>query len=167
MSQRKTWIAALPLLFASACSKPASPPERRAELQQVGPSSVKVLPAAGQLPYCLLFTASERGVVRQLAPDKDASDPKAVPCKAGEPVGGATYRIPPREGRVRLFLLFSDQPLGAGAVAYQVHEVATSGRQLTAMDLRAPGQVQIETLEFTPSAAAAPSGAAGGAGGSP
>jgi hypothetical protein len=146
MDLRTSWGAAL-LLVVACSSRPAGPAAQRAELRPSGPASIEVLPAAGQLPYCLLFSASERGVVRHLTMTPER---RSVPCKAGEPVGGVTYRIPPEEGKVRLYLLFSDQALGADALATQIHEVASRGRAVTVMDLRAPGQVQITTLEFTP-----------------
>jgi hypothetical protein len=146
MDLRTLWVAALPLLVACS-SRPAGQAAQRAELRAVGPASVEVVPAAGQLPYCLLFTASERGVVRHLTMTPER---RSVPCKAGEPVGGVTYRIPPEEGKVRLYLLLSDQALVAAPLATQIHEVASRGRPVTVMDLRAPGQVQIATLEFSP-----------------
>ncbi|HSN97741.1 MAG TPA: hypothetical protein VLS89_05560, partial [Candidatus Nanopelagicales bacterium] len=70
----------------------------------------------------------------------------------GQPIGGLTYRIPAAEGKVRIYVLFSDQPVKADPIAAQVYEVASTGRLVTAMDLRVPGKVQVEALEFTPSA---------------
>jgi hypothetical protein len=148
MRTRLLWTSTLALLVA--CATPPSRPERRAELQVLGPAQVKVVPAAGQLPHCLLFTRSERGVVRQLTM---TSDHRSIPCKAGEAIGGISYRIPPAEGKVRIVVLFSDQPLGADAMAAQIHEISGDGRPISAMDLRAAGKVQVETLEFSPSAA--------------
>src|SRR5262245_18179379 len=138
-----------PLLAALSlsCSPPEGQASRRVELREAGPHAVKLVPAAGQLPFCLVFTAAERGVVRQLTlPD----DGLAIPCPAGEPIGHVTYRIPSQEGKVRIYVVFADQPIKAGAIAPQIREHATEGRTLTGMDLRAPGAVQLETLEFTP-----------------
>jgi hypothetical protein len=147
------WALGLVLAAAlPACSKPADSAGRRAEIKQVGPASVQLLPAAGQLPFCLAFTASERGVVRQLTMPPDRL---AVPCAQGEPIGGLTYRIPPEEGKVRIYVLFSDQPIKADPIGEQVYEVGSAGRPLIGMDLRAPGKVHLETLEFAPSADAA------------
>jgi hypothetical protein len=140
------------LCFPLACSKPGGSAGQRAELKPIGPAAVQILPAPGQLPFCLAFTASEHGVVRQLTMPKDRL---AVPCAQGEPIGGVTYRIPPEEGKVRIYVLFADQPIKADPIGAQVHEVASAGRPLTGMDLRAPGKVFLETLEFTPSGAGA------------
>ena len=148
--RRSASAGLLALVLLVSCSTPERPVEKRARLEQVGPVTVRVLPAEGQLPYCLLFTTSERGVIRQLTMGAEG---KSVPCKAGEPIGGVTYRIPTEEGKVRIYLLFSGQELEAKSMAQQIHELATTRGQFTAMDLRAPGQVQLETLDFTPSAA--------------
>ena len=74
---------------------------------------------------------------------------ESIPCGAGEPVGGTEYRIPPSEGKVRVYVIFSDCKLDATPIGLQVHELG-KGVGLTAMDLRAPGQVLLETLEFDP-----------------
>jgi hypothetical protein len=108
-----------------------------------------IVPAEHQPPYCLAFTASELSVVRQLTMNPEN---ESLPCPAGEPVGGTDYRIPAAEGKVRVYLVFSDRKLDAGPIAAQIRELGRSGG-LTAMDLRAPGQVLLETLAFDPAAA--------------
>jgi len=113
----------------------------------VGPSSIKLIPAAGQPAFCLAFTMAESGVVRQLTP---LEPNEAIPCPAGAPIGGVTYRIPPAEGKVRVFVVFSDRRIDGHPVAVQVRELgATPG--FSAMDLRAPGNVALEKLELKPS----------------
>ena len=118
----------------------------RATLQAVGPASIKILPSERQPPYCLAFTVAEKGAVRQLTMTPTN---ESIPCSAGEPVGGTEYRIPPSEGKVRVYVVFSDRKLDATPIGLQVHELGR-GVGLTAMDLRAPGQVLLETLEFDP-----------------
>src|SRR5690348_4782533 len=131
MRQRNLCLAALPLLLACS-SKPVAQGERRAELKTMGPASVRVVPAAHQLPFCLLFTVSEQSVVRQLTMTPER---RSVPCAAGEPIGGTTCLIPPQEGKVSLYVIFSDQAIGADSIAQQIHESAMSKRRFSAMDL--------------------------------
>ena len=144
-------IGTLALLLS--CSPQSGPAERRAEIRQVGPASIRVPPAAGKLPFCLIFTDSERGVVRHLTMTTEGL---SVACEAGKPIGGVTYRIPLAEGKVHLYVLFSDQQLKAAPIATQIHELAMKGQRFTAMDLRAAGMVQLETLEFAPSGGGEP-----------
>lgn len=139
-------VLSLALLLGCTPSKSATP--KRAEIQEVGATSVKFIPAAGQPPYCLIFTVSDRGIVRQLTMNRDNT---AVSCAAGKPVGNATFRIPLEEGRIRAHLIFSDRKLDANPMALQIHELAAENPTFTALDLRAPGTVVIETLEYTPS----------------
>jgi hypothetical protein len=146
------WQLGIILFFAAVlagCSTSKSAADQRAEVRAVGRESIQILPTAGQLAYCLAFTASESGVVRQLTMPPDRM---SVPCPEGQPVGGLVYKIPAREGKVKIYLLFSDQQLKADPIAAQVYELASSGRAVTVMDLRAPGKVQLGMLEFTPAA---------------
>ncbi len=141
-------LATLVLLVAACAPRASGSTEAapRATIQAVGPASIKILPAERQPPYCLAFTASEHGIVRQLT--MTAAN-ESVPCAAGEPLGGTEYRIPPGEGKVKVYVVFSDRKLDALPVGVQIHELGKGG-SLTAMDLRAPGQVVLETLEFEP-----------------
>jgi hypothetical protein len=127
-------------------SEPAGP--RRAEIRPVGPSTIEIVPAPGQLEHCLVYTESEKGVIRQLTM---SFEDRSVPCEAGKPIGDEKYKIPVKEGKVRTYVIFSDRPLKGSSVAAQLNEAWSNKRTLTAMDLRAPGQVAIETLEFNPS----------------
>ena len=131
--------------LAAACT-PSKAPPRRAELIAAGPASIELVPTEGQPAYCLVFTIAEKGVVRHLTMS-EANE--SVPCPAHVPVGGTTYRIPPAEGKVRVHLVFSDRPLDARPIAAQMHELGAAAG-FSAMDLRAPGNVLLETLEFTP-----------------
>ncbi|AKT44217.1 hypothetical protein [Chondromyces crocatus] len=142
------WFAVVLAAALPSCSRSGGSGSHRAEVKPVGPESVQIVPASGQLPYCLAFTVSEHRVIRQLTM---AADRQAVPCSANEPIAGLTYRIPAEEGKVRVIVLFSDQPVKADPIAAQIFEIASVGRQVTAFDLRVPGKVVLETLHFTPS----------------
>jgi hypothetical protein len=138
-------VVALPLLLG--CTPSKSSTAKRAEIQEVGASTVKFVPAENQPPFCLLFTVSERGVVRQLTINREKT---SMPCEAGKPIGNTVYRIPPEEGKIRAHLIFSDRALESSPLATQVHDLAASNPKFMALDLRAPGQMMVETLEFTP-----------------
>ena len=140
-------LAVIALAWVVGCTPSKAPTTKRAELQEVGAATVKFIPAENQPPYCLLFTVSAKGVVRQLTMNRENT---SVPCEAGKPIGGVEYRIPPAEGKIRAHLIFSDRKLEAAPMARQVHELASQNPNFMALDLRAPGQVMIETLEFTP-----------------
>jgi hypothetical protein len=131
-------------LVLAGCA-PSKGAAHRAEIVALGPSSIHVVPAEGQPPFCLVYTASERGVVRLLTMNEEGA---SFECPARQPVGGTPYKVPPGEGKVRVYVIFSDRRLEAAPVSAQVHEMAGG---LTAMDLRAPGNVVLETLELTPS----------------
>jgi len=137
--------------FLSGCPEKRLPP-RRAEIHRLTGNTIELVPTEGQLPYCMIFTTSARGVVRQLTMTREN---KSVPCEAGKPIGGVSYRIPTDEGPIRAFIFFSDRKLNAGSVAEQVVEMTTRS-SFNAMDLRLPGQVTTEILEFSPEEAASP-----------
>lgn len=141
-------IALLSVALAGACDSGSPPPARRAEVRQVAPAAIEILPAAGQLPYCLVFTESDKGVLRQLTM---SFEDQSIPCEAGKAVGEKKYNIPAAEGKVRIYVIFSDRPLKGSTVAAQLNEAWSDKRTLTAFDLRAPGQAAIEAIEFTPS----------------
>src|SRR5262245_5771448 len=114
-------LCGIVLGLAMGCSTQGAAPDRRVTLQEVGGSTVKLLPTADQLPFCLVFTVSEKGIVRQLTM---TSMNHSVPCSAGKPIGDVAYRIPPSEGNVRIHVLFSDRKLDATPIGAQVHELA-------------------------------------------
>lgn len=146
-----TLAAALAVLALAGCQetqKPQAP--KRAELRTVTGNTVEVIPKEGQLPYCLVFTIAEERkppVIRQLTM---IHGNRSVPCDPGKPVGGVTYRIPVEEGKIRVLVLFSDQRLNAGSIAQQIYELSDSNPRFLPMELRAPGQLIGEVIEFTP-----------------
>jgi hypothetical protein len=140
---RETALAALILI--AGCGEPKAA-AKRVELKTVGPGAIELVPRAGQLPYCLVLTVAESGVVRQLTP---LAPNEAIECPAGAPIGGVTYRLPRAEGAVRVHVIFADRRIDGRPVAAQVRELGAS-RQFTAMDLRAPGNVALESLTVQP-----------------
>jgi hypothetical protein len=118
---------------------------RRATLEEVTDSSVRVRPTADQPPYCLMFTASEKGIIRQLT-----MTDTSVPCEADKPIGDNVYVIPPSEGIAIIYVLFSDQPLESTSMAQQIHDLAARDLNFSGMDLRARGRVFVERLAFLP-----------------
>jgi hypothetical protein len=117
-------------------------------LKQLTGNTVQIVTNQTELKYCLLYTISERGVVRQLTLTRKN---ESIVCEPGKPIGNVAYRIPVEEGPVRLMVFFSDQALNAGSIAQQVYETAATNPRFTALDLRLPGRVISEVLQFTPS----------------
>ncbi|MBZ4331195.1 hypothetical protein NR800_18845 [Corallococcus interemptor] len=126
----------------------AKPPARvtRAQVKRTGPATMEIIPVEGQLPYCMLFTMSEKGVIRQLTLTREN---RSIRCDPGRPVANTSFRVPVQEGKVRIYIFFSDERVPAGSVAQQLYDLRDRER-VTAMDLRLPGRVFVETLEFTP-----------------
>ncbi len=126
----------------------AKPPAKvvRAQVKRTGPATMEIIPAEGQLPYCMLFTMSEKGVIRQLTLTREN---RSIRCDANRPVANTSFRVPVQEGMVRVYVFFSDERVPAGSVAQQLYDLRDRER-VTAMDLRLPGRVFVETLEFTP-----------------
>ena len=150
---RSTVPVVLAFSLWCACPSPRETTAGRASLRKVGGDTVEVLPSKGQLPFCLVFTHSMRGVIRQLTMNREN---RSVRCEADHPVDGVTFRLPVEEGKVKFYVVFSDQKLNAGSVAQQVYENSTHPKGFSAFDLRVPGQVNSEILEFTPEAESAP-----------
>jgi hypothetical protein len=138
-------------LVLAACPEP-KPPARRAEIRKISPTTVQIVPTQGQLPYCLVFTIAAKGVIRQLTMSREN---QSFQCPADAPIGGVTYRFPINEGRVRIYILFSDQKLSANSVAGQIVEKSTAAI-LPVTDLRLPGRATAEVLEFLPGAEVEP-----------
>ncbi len=145
-------LAALPLLMFTGC-KPGgtgATPQKRAELRVLNGSTIEVAPGEGQLPFCLLFTITDHGkppIIRQLTMTHEN---KSVPCEANRAIGGISYRVPIEEGKVRVLTFFSDSKLVAGSVAQQMYELAANNPRWNTLDLRLPGKVHVESLEFDP-----------------
>ena len=112
-------LAAVALVLVAACNR-STAPAHRVELRRISGDTVQIIPSEGQLPYCLVFTQSEKGVIRQLTISKTNN---SVKCESGEPVLGQTYKIPVEEGPVKVRVFFSDQRLEAGSVANQLNEM--------------------------------------------
>jgi hypothetical protein len=150
--KRWTWALAVVALFTGCQEGDKQAAAKRTELRSLDGSIVEFVTQPGQLPYCLLFTVSEKGVVRQLTMTRKNV---SIKCDANTPIGKTTFRIPPEEGKVYAYVFYSDQQLIAGTVAQQIYEHEQGGR-LNAMNFRLPGKVQMETLEFTPQGGPAP-----------
>lgn len=143
---RWTWALAVVALGAGCSEGPKTPQPKRAELRSLGGTTVEVVPQAGQLPYCLLYTLSEKGVVRQLTMTREN---RSIKCDAGKPIANTSFRIPANEGKVRAYIIFSDDRIQAGPVAQQLYELKDHER-ISAMDMRLPGRVFVETLDYSP-----------------
>jgi len=145
-------VAALALAFACTGKEPEQKPAR-AEIKKVNGSTIEIAPTAGQLPFCLVFTLNEAKppVIRQLTMNRES---RSVPCEAGKPIGGVSYRIPVEEGRVRAMVFFSDRPLDAVSVGRQIYDISFTNPHFRTIDLRLPGNVIAESLDFTPTVGA-------------
>jgi hypothetical protein len=123
---------------------------------------MEVVPNEGQLPYCLLYTVSQKGVIRQLTMTREN---RSIKCDAGKPIANSSFRVPVQEGPVKVYVIFSNERVQAGSVAQQLFEL--QGRErITGMDFRLPGQAFVEMLEFIPEEGGAPvTGEVVGAGG--
>ena len=143
----KRWFQTiLAAALLAACTNPP-PPVPKVELRKLTGSTVELVPTSQQFSYCLLYTISEKGVVRQLTMTKEN---KSMRCEADKPIGGLSYRIPLDEGMVRIYVFLSSQKLSAGSVAQQIYELSGKGGKISPLDLRMPGEVKVEVLEFTP-----------------
>jgi hypothetical protein len=147
MTTRVAVLLAVMAVGVAACNE-AKPPEKtvRAKVKRTGPATMEVIPTEGQLPYCMLFTMSEKGVIRQLTLTREN---RSIRCEAGRPVANNSFRVPVQEGKVRVYVFFSDDRVPAGSVAQQLYDLRDRER-VTAMDLRLPGRVFVEMLDFTP-----------------
>lgn len=149
------WISAVAVvaLGAVGCQqeqKPASP--ARAELKAVSGSTMEIIPKEGQHPYCMLFTVSEKGIIRQLTMTREN---RSIKCDPGKRIYNSSFRVPVEEGKIRAYIFFSDQRIQAGSVAQQLYDLRDKQR-VTAMDFRLPGSVAVEMLEFAPKAGGEP-----------
>jgi hypothetical protein len=143
-------VVALGVVGCQQEQKPAIAP--RAELKTLSGSTVEFIPKDGQHPYCMLFTVSEKGIIRQLTMTREN---RSIKCDAGKRIYNSSFRIPVEEGSVRAYIFFSDQRIQAGSVAQQLYDLRDKQR-VTAMDFRLPGAASVEMLEFTPKAGGEP-----------
>jgi hypothetical protein len=136
--------AAVAIAGLAACSRTTTP-AHRVEIRRISGDTVQIVPSENQMQYCLVFTHSGKGVVRQLTMSKNNV---SVKCPADEPVLGQAYKIPVEEGPVKINVFFSDQRLEAGSVANQLNEMANPS--FSPIDFRMPGNVVVETVDFIP-----------------
>lgn len=141
---RVAFRIALGAALLAACSEPAASPQR-AELRTAG-GKISVVPSSGQLPFCLVMEV-RRAIARPIVSGEEG---QSVPCSAGKPIGGDL--APTQKDPYRLYVVFSDKPLKADTVALQINDRLGEGpgAQVTAMDLRAPGQVTLQALDVRP-----------------
>jgi hypothetical protein len=143
-------VVALGVVGCQQQQKPAVAP--RAEIKTLSGSTVEFIPKEGQHPYCMLFTVSEKGIIRQLTMTREN---RSIKCDAGKRIYNSSFRVPVEEGKIRAYIFFSDQRIQAGSVAQQLEDLRDKPR-VTAMDFRLPGSVMVEMLEFTPKAGGEP-----------
>jgi hypothetical protein len=136
----------------TSCTREGDAAKGRAEVRRTGGTTFELMPTPGQLPYCLAFTHSRKGVTRQLT--MSFSD-LSFECPTGKPVGGRAFKVPLDEGPVKLHVLFSSDRVNAAAVAEQLLDLGDL-EAVSVMDLRLPGHATLDTLEFSPEADVAP-----------
>ncbi|HMY19741.1 MAG TPA: hypothetical protein PKA58_25620 [Polyangium sp.] len=136
------------LLGVTGCGK-AEPPAhvQRVALTQKTNNTFELVPAADQPPYCHVFTTTATGVIWLQTPTQDQM---SIDCPAGQTITGAPLRVPKHEGKVKVYVIFSDRRLEAGPLQMQIQEAVQQYKTVTAVDLRAPGKVVVEMIEFTP-----------------
>ena len=142
---RWSWAVAV-LALGVGCSKGSEAPPTRAQVRKVSGSTMEVVPTEGQLPYCLLYTVSQKGVIRQLTMTREN---RSIKCDANKPIANTSFRIPAQEGPVHVYIIFTNERVQAGSVAQQLFELQGRDR-VTGMDFRLPGQASVERLDFTP-----------------
>jgi hypothetical protein len=131
--------AALP-----GCENRAAPAVHRVELREVG-DLVELVPKQGNPPYCLVYSIAERGPIRQLTMNEEN---ESFDCPPGVAIGTTGFRIPKKEGRARIFVIFSDQKLSAATVAEQISDLGKPS--FSALDLRVPGKAVSDVIEYAP-----------------
>ena len=144
--KRWAWAVAVMVVAAGCTQNDKAAPPARAQIRKVSGATMEVVPNEGQFPYCLLFTVSEKGIIRQLTMTREN---RSIKCDSGKPIANTSFRVPTQEGKVKVYIIFSDQRIQAGSVAQQLYDLRDKPR-LTAMDFRLPGSVSVEMLEFTP-----------------
>lgn len=144
----RSLLVTLLILGVVSCVKPPkAEPAARVALHRVGGTTFELVPAEGQHPYCLAFTVNAQGLIRQLTMTHANV---SFSCPAGKPVAGHAYKVPLAEGAVKIYVFFTSQKVNAGEVAQEILESADR-QAVNALNLRLPGNVTLETLDFTPS----------------
>lgn len=131
-------------LFGFACDKGPPPVVHKVELRQ-HEDLVELVPKAGNPPFCLVYSVAEKGPIRQLTMN-EANE--SFDCPAGEPIAQTGFRIPKKEGKARIYVIFSDQKLNAATVAQQINDLGTPN--FSTLDLRVPGKAVSDVIEYTP-----------------
>ncbi|MDC0709604.1 hypothetical protein POL68_14125 [Stigmatella sp. ncwal1] len=149
---RWPWAAAVLVLGVGCTREGKEGPAARAEIRRVSGSTMEVVPNDGQLPYCLLYTVSQKGVIRQLTMTREN---RSIKCETGRPIANTSFRIPAQEGPVKVYVIFSDQRIPAGSVAQQLYELRDR-HNVSGMDFRLHGQAFVEQLDFIPEEDEAP-----------
>lgn len=144
-AMRSLLIAGL-LLGAVSCEKPQVAPTKRAAINRTGGTTFEIVPTEGQHGYCLAYTVSKSGLTRQLTMSRTN---QSYECAASRPIGGHPYKVPLNEGPVKVFVFFTSQPVNAASISQQILD-ATDRRALTLMNMRLPGQANLEVLDFAP-----------------
>lgn len=149
---RSLLVVAL-IVGTMSCEKSASSaPAKRAQISRTGGTTFEIIPTEGQYGYCLAYTVSRSGLTRQLTMSRNNL---SYECAAGRPVGGHAYKMPLNEGPVRVYVFFTSQAVNAATISQQILD-ATDRQALTLMNMRLPGQANLEVLDFTPEEDVAP-----------
>jgi hypothetical protein len=138
------------LLTACPAAKPSA--TKRVTLLRTGGTTFELVPEEDQFPYCLAYTVSRSGLTRQLTMSPSNN---SWMCPAGGPIGHHAFKVPVNEGPVRVYVLFTTQPVTAGAVSQQLLD-ASDRQHINVMDLRLPGNAALESLDFVPEEDVAP-----------
>lgn len=139
-------IAIVSMLLVVGCEKSPSGPMRRASLNRTGGTTFEIVPSEGQHPHCLAYTVSRSGLTRQLTM---SGANQSFDCAASRPVGGHAYKVPINEGPVRVYVFFTSQRVNAAAVSQELID-APDRQALAVMNMRLPGSVALEVLDFVP-----------------
>ena len=137
-------IALLLGFFLLGCENRPPPVAHRVDVRQVE-DLVELVPKEGNPPYCLVYSIAEKGTIRQLTMNEEND---SFDCPPGAPIAKSGFRIPKKEGKARIFIIFSDQKLSAGTVAQQINDLGTPN--FSALDLRVPGKAVSDVIEYTP-----------------
>lgn len=148
----RSLIVIASLFLAVACEKPSSASNKRASLNRTGGTTFEIIPSADQHQNCLVYTVSRSGLTRQLTMSRNN---QSFDCVAGRPIGGHAYKVPLNEGPVRVYVFFTSQKVNAAAVSQELLD-APDRQALSAMNMRLPGSVTLETLDFAPEEDVAP-----------
>src|SRR6185436_342047 len=114
---RDGWLVFSLLLLG--CKSGSSQSAHRVELRKIDGELIELVPLVGLPPNCLVFSISQGGIVRELTKNAHGS---SIECPPGRAIGGHPFQIPLREGKARIYAIFSDQKLLADPIAEQIVE---------------------------------------------